>query len=378
MKFSRSVLLALLPSTAFAFSVAPHTLTKTSLSFASPSQSRTSRLYASESIVDNESEIDRLKQMAAKLRAEAAALESQQADRVAEAAQKAFERFDTNQDGQITVEELKDGLEKIFKKELPERQVRKLMQNFDQSGDGALQPNEFVSLDQLRNKLDAIIRDEKANAIEAAKMAKKEEETLKFIQAQMEVLNDREPTTKDKILSVLPYLFPLMDSLAYGRFLVLENLDNPLAVALGLLYTLYRSVPFSGFIAFLSLSFFSGNPSINRLIRFNMQQAIFLDIALFFPGLIAGLYSLVASGVGFTLPAGAVVLANNALFLTLLAVIGYATVSSLLGITPDRVPFISQASNDRMPTLEMFDESGRFVPRNERDSKDKKDDADKN
>jgi hypothetical protein len=380
MILNKVIFLAWLPSSAYAFSVTPGTFAKSSLGFSSqPRTMQASRLYAAADIpVDSDAEIERLRSMAAKLRAEAAALESEQADRMAEAAQKAFERFDTNQDGQITVEELKDGLEKIFKKELSERQVKKLMQNFDSSGDGALQPNEFVSVEQLRNKLDAIIRDEKANALEAAKLAKKEEETLKFVQAQMDVLNNREPTTQDKILSVLPYLFPLMDGLAYGRFLVLENLDNPLAVGLGIIYALYRSIPFSGFIAFLSLSFLSGNPSINRLIRFNMQQAIFLDIALFFPGLIGGVYALISSGAGFTLPTGAVELANNALFLTLLAVIGYASISSLLGQTPDKIPIISQASNDRMPTLDMFDESGRFIPRRERRDEDTKDGDDKN
>ena len=368
MKFTKAVLLALLPASIHAFTSS--SFGRTGPSFAVKSKTvRNTRLYASDVSVDD-GEIERLKSMAAKLRAEAAALEAEQSERVAQAAQTAFQQFDTNQDGQISVDELKEGLEKIFKKELPERQVQKLMASFDLSGDGALQPEEFVSIEKLRNKLDAIVRDEKANALEAIKQAKKEEETLKFVQAQMELLNDREPTIQDKIISVLPYLFPLMDGLAYGRFLVLDNLDNPLAVGLGLLYALYRSIPFSGFIAFFALSFLSGNPSINRLVRFNMQQAIFLDIALFFPGLIAGLYSLAASGAGFSLPEGAIVLANDALFLTLLATIGYASVSSLLGQTPDKIPFISQATNDRMPTLDMFDESGRFKPRRGRDEGD--------
>lgn len=371
MKFNKAVLLILLPASVKAFSSPSFTRTSRSHNVIKQPFVPTSSLYATDNSVDDDAEIERLKSMAAKLRAEAAALEAEQAERVADAAQKAFERFDTNQDGQISVEELKEGLEKILKKELPERQVRKLMQNFDASGDGALQPEEFVTVEQLRNKLDAIIRDEKANALEAAKQAKKEEEALKFLQAQMELLNDREPTTQDKIISILPYLFPLMDSLTYGRFLVLENLDNPIAVVLGVLYTLYRSIPFSGFIAFFALSFLSGNPSINRLIRFNMQQAIFLDIALFFPGLLAALYSLVASSAGFSLPAGAVVLANDALFLVVLATIGYASISSLLGKTPDKIPLISQATNDRMPTIDMFDETGRFIPRREREDKKK-------
>ena len=48
---------------------------------------------------------------------------------------------------------------------------------------------------------------------------------------------------------------------------------NPLVVIMALLYGLYRSIPFLGFAAFYKINFLSGNPSMNRLVRFNMQQA---------------------------------------------------------------------------------------------------------
>jgi hypothetical protein len=41
-------------------------------------------------------------------------------------------------------------------------------------------------------------------------------------------------------------------------------------------------------VAYGALSFLSANPRLNRLVRFNMQQAIFVDIALLFPGLLLG------------------------------------------------------------------------------------------
>ena len=53
--------------------------------------------------------------MAAKLRAEAAALEADKAQQLADAAEKAFRKFDTNQDGEISFAELKAGLEKVLK-----------------------------------------------------------------------------------------------------------------------------------------------------------------------------------------------------------------------------------------------------------------------
>jgi len=335
-------------------------------------------LYASEGSnpgEDKDNEIERLKAMAAKLRAEAAQLEAEQAETMAQAANRAFSKFDLNQDGQIGLEELKAGLEKAFKMELPESRVKKLLDDFDKSGDGALQPEEFVTVEQLRNKLDALARDEKAAALEAKKTAKLEEEAAKFVEARLELLNDKPPSGTDKLVSVLPYLFPLLDTLQFARFLVIGNPDNPLAIAISIIYALYRSIPFGGFIAFFALSFLSSNPTINRLVRFNMQQAIFLDIALFFPGLLAGLYALLGSGLGLQLPPAVTELGTDAVFFTMVAAVAYASVSSLLGITPDKLPIISQAVIDRMPSLDMFDEQGRFIPSRMRDED--KDDEEK-
>ena len=103
-------------------------------------------------VEDDENEIDRLRSMAAKLRAEAAQLEAQQRQAVADAALAAFQKFDTNQDGQISIEELKAGLEKTFKMELPEKRVQKLPEDFDKTGDNVLDANEFVTVEQFRNR----------------------------------------------------------------------------------------------------------------------------------------------------------------------------------------------------------------------------------
>jgi len=325
---------------------------------------------------DHASEIERLKYMAAKLRAEAAQLEAQQAEQLANEAKKAFDKFDENQDGEVSVQELKAGLEKMFKTDLPEGRVAKLLDDFDKSGDGALQAEEFVTVDQFRNKLEALARDEKAAAREAARIAKLEEEASKFAQAQLEILNDRPPTVSDKVISVLPYLFPLLDSLQFARFLVMGNPDNPATIAITILYGLYRSIPLSGFVAFLALNFLSGFPNINRLIRFNMQQAIFLDIALFFPGLFAGLFSLLSSGLGIQIPQQVAELGSDAVFFAMMATIAYASVSSLFGQAPDKIPGISQQVLNRIPTIDMFDDQGRFLPENMRDSKKKDEDND--
>ena len=213
--------------------------------------------------------------------------------------------------------------------------------------------------------------------MEAKQKAEEEEKQAALAAARLEILNEKEPTTSDRFVSILPYLFPLMDGLAYGRFLLSteDAAANPAVVFLAVLYGLYRAVPFSGFIAFFALNFLAGTPSINRLIRYNMQQAIFVDIALFFPGLAGGLLG----ALNLNFPTAIQELSTDAIFVTLLAVLGYCTVSSLFGVAPDKLPLISNSVNDRMPTIDMFDDSGSFIPRQLRQEEgdedtDKKDD----
>mmetsp|Transcript_26465 Transcript_26465/g.40082 ORF Transcript_26465/g.40082 Transcript_26465/m.40082 type:complete len:359 (-) Transcript_26465:246-1322(-) len=74
--------------------------------------------------------------------------------------QLAFDQFDLNNDGVITLAELKLGMEAILRKELSEESVQKVMDHFDRSGDGLLQPDEFVTLDKLRYQVDAVAKEE--------------------------------------------------------------------------------------------------------------------------------------------------------------------------------------------------------------------------
>lgn len=307
------------------------------------------------------SEVDRLRSMAAKLRAEAAALEAEKAQERASATKRAFDKFDRNDDGEVTLNELKAGLEKALKTELKESSVKKLLEEFDTSGDGALQVDEFVSINQFRGRLEAMVRDEQEAAKESKRKAKLEEEAAQLAEARMNLINDGEPSSSDKVVSVLPYLLPLLDGLMFGRFL-LEGQSNPALGLLAVLYTLYRSIPLSGFISFIALSVLSGNFGINRLVRYNMQQAIYLDFALFVPGLIASISTLAGNALNIQLPQEVAQIGNNAVFVALVATIGYSVVSSLLGVTPDKIPGISEAVNQRMPTIDMFDAQGRFIP----------------
>jgi hypothetical protein len=321
---------------------------------------------------NDDNEVERLRAMAKKLREEATTLAAEQTRKVSESTQKAFSKFDINQDGKISVDELKAGLEKAFKYEIPESRIRKLVDKFDRNGDGTLQLDEFVSVDQMRNQLDSLIRDEKGVEQEESKRIQQIEESEKLSEMRMAIVNDGEPTTTDKVVSVLPYLLPLLDSLQFVNFFATKHPDNVFGQIAVIAYYLYRSIPFGGFIGFFGLSFLSNNPTFNRLVRFNMQQAIYLDIALFIPGSLALLYGAAQSNLDLNLPAEAIAYGSDAVVLAMVATIAYASASSLLGKTPDMLPIVSKAAEDKMISPEMFDDEGKFIGKPRSEDKEKK------
>eukprot|EP00587_Corethron_hystrix_P004975 CAMPEP_0113299430 /NCGR_PEP_ID=MMETSP0010_2-20120614/1470_1 /TAXON_ID=216773 ORGANISM="Corethron hystrix, Strain 308" /NCGR_SAMPLE_ID=MMETSP0010_2 /ASSEMBLY_ACC=CAM_ASM_000155 /LENGTH=391 /DNA_ID=CAMNT_0000152667 /DNA_START=222 /DNA_END=1397 /DNA_ORIENTATION=+ /assembly_acc=CAM_ASM_000155 len=322
---------------------------------------------------EEDPEVAQLLAQASRLRAEAAALESDRLAKQAEVTQRIFTKFDTNLDGEISFDELKTGLERELKMELSEKRVASLMKTFDTSGDGALQLDEFKTIEQFRSMLDNLGIEEIQMAKEAAAKVKAAEIEAKMMEARAALLNDSEPTQSDKIVSILPYLFPLMDGIQYGRFILQNGDNNPLVGAVALLYTIYRSIPFSGFVAFFALNFLASNTQINRLVRFNMQQAIFIDIALFFPGLLFGLGQSLLPALGVQVPPALLELPSDVVFVTLLVTLAYCAISSLTGNEPNMLPLISKSVEDRMPTTEWFDAEGRFVPKDMRQPKDDED-----
>merc|ERR1712125_216120 len=109
-----------------------------------------------------------------------------------------------------------------------------------------------------------------------------------------------------------------------------------------------------------------------------MQQAIFLDIALFFPGIVTLLIAGLGSVAGFTIPDAANQLSSTVIFGVLTLSVLYASISSLLGISPNKIPLISQAVEDRMPSVDSFDLDAEgniiFRGREEEQDEDKKED----
>jgi Chloroplast import apparatus Tic20-like len=153
----------------------------------------------------------------------------------------------------------------------------------------------------------------------------------------------RSTTVPDRIFACLPYLLPLVEGLAFGRFLfqqfpVLRLLFMPL-VPLMQIY----SLPFASLVIFFAL--YLGvvrNENISHFIRFNAMQAILLDIVLMLCGLVL---PILAKAFQITFIAETL---YNMVFLGVLAAFIYAVVQSALGRYAE-IPPISDAVYMQVP-----------------------------
>ncbi|KAF5832385.1 hypothetical protein DUNSADRAFT_11756 [Dunaliella salina] len=86
----------------------------------------------------------------------------------------------------------------------------------------------------------------------------------------------------DRVIASLPYLLPLLDSIPFGKFILLQYPFVARALApLAPLAALYNSFPFAPFVIFLGV--YSGivaNQNLPRFVRYNAMQAVLLDILL--------------------------------------------------------------------------------------------------
>jgi hypothetical protein len=141
-----------------------------------------------------------------------------------------------------------------------------------------------------------------------------------------------------RLLAVLAYLLPWSDALPFGQslfglFPVLQWLSLPAFPVL----LLQQAVPFGGFVLFLVLFLaVVRNTKVPYLIRFNVLQAILVDILLI---LISLAFSVLLAplGLGFALRT-----LSNTVFLGALLLVGFGVVQSLRGQEAE-VPNLSQA-----------------------------------
>ena len=141
-----------------------------------------------------------------------------------------------------------------------------------------------------------------------------------------------------RLLGLLAYLLPWSDALSFGR--ELYNLF-PWVAYLALPATpvllLERSIPFGGFLLFLVLFLVVvRNPNVPYYLRFNVLQAILLDILLV---VLALAFNVLLSPLGNSLMIRTL---NNTVFIGALVLVLYASIQCVRGKEAE-LPTLSEA-----------------------------------
>ncbi|URD93774.1 protein transport [Musa troglodytarum] len=149
----------------------------------------------------------------------------------------------------------------------------------------------------------------------------------------------------DRILAAACYLYPFLDGVRYGRFVLtqfpaLQLVLQPFVPAIHL----FRSSPLVPSLLFFTLYFaVVRNPSrFGRFVRFNTMQAIVLDVLLIFPDLLERTFN-PNGGIGLELLQSL----DSTVFLFMLVSLVYGSTACLLGQVP-RLPLLAEAAERRV------------------------------
>jgi hypothetical protein len=302
-----------------------------------------------------QAEIAKLQLEAARLRAEAADLEAAKVEQQLIERKKWFKAFDVDNSGALDLAELEQGMKEAGL-QIDSSTALRLLEVHDTNKDGLIQPDEF-NLDNFQLTLRQLQAEERAKEdAKRREQAVKEAEEQRRIRAEAGLPDELDPeldayleslppanedtSLSTRVLSCLAYLLPLMDSLRFGlpiaaMFPVLQPLFGLVLVPMAIL----NVIPFGlgQLLLFLGMQSLSGNPELPLLLRFNLSQAIVLDIALFLPNALFGLAELFGQGA----LGGSGGLLASGVFLLLIGAITYAVACSLSGEKPDGIPTIS-------------------------------------
>ena len=141
-----------------------------------------------------------------------------------------------------------------------------------------------------------------------------------------------------RLPGLLAYLLPWSDALSFGRELYnLFPWISYLALPATPVLLLERSIPFGGFLLFLVLFLVVvRNPNVPYYLRFNVLQAILLDILLV---VLALAFNVLLSPLGNSLMIRTL---NNTVFIGALVLVLYASIQCIRGKEAD-LPTLSDA-----------------------------------
>ena len=240
-------------------------------------------------------------------------------------------------------------MKEVMGSEVTDEQAQRLVQAMDLNGDGVIQPEELdfsavqTLLKQFRKEMQT-----KEDAERTAAYASKEEELLR--KEWEEFLASRPPRNEDTGLltcigSILAYALPLTDALRFGMFLFAAfPAIQPLLDLLVVPVVLVNALPFGlGYlILFFSMQALATNRDLPALLRYNLRQAITLDIGLVFMSLVGGLLQGSAALFNTPLPLELVGVSSTAIYFAVTSACIYSIIVSLTGLFPKGLGIITE------------------------------------
>jgi len=152
---------------------------------------------------------------------------------------------------------------------------------------------------------------------------------------------NQDTSVPTRIASIFAYTLPVLDSV---RFLLPIGMVFPqLQPLAALLYTGLMAVnviPFGQLLIFIAMQLISDNPEVPVLVRYNLKQAVALDIALFLPGIVTFILEFAIGTDGRLSPEVAAAIGTS-VFVPVVIMLAYCTVFNLLGMAPRGVPGLS-------------------------------------
>ena len=152
------------------------------------------------------------------------------------------------------------------------------------------------------------------------------------------------PDVVERLAAGVVYLLPCADGFPYGSY-IYSNVPPVGALAYNVLpfVNAFQNLPFVGLILFIGLSAFSRNAGLSRFVRFNIQQALLLDIALLIPSFFGG--------IGKAFPYELQAIGSNTVFYFMVGVVVYSWFSVAQGKVPNQVPVLSEAAEIQIGPL---------------------------
>ncbi|XP_057862419.2 protein TIC 20-v, chloroplastic isoform X2 [Cryptomeria japonica] len=155
----------------------------------------------------------------------------------------------------------------------------------------------------------------------------------------------------DRLLAAVGYFLPFFDGVQYGRFFLIDFpsaqlLLQPLSPAI----RVYKSYPYASILVLIILYFYVvPNPNIRRYVRFNVMQAVALDVLLTVADIVDHAFE-PQNGIGLSLLTSF----DTTVFLFLLTCLVYGSTSCLMGQVA-RLPLVADAAETQARILNLND-----------------------